>query len=91
MSRRREYTGYAAEIDPAKDILSASITGGTLTYGENYEILYYENNAKKGTAKVTFIGMGDCSGTKTVTFKITQRNVSKHWYEALAEALGLEF
>jgi len=89
--KTKEYTGYAAEIDPAEDILSATITGGTLKYGENCQILYYENNVKKATARVTFIGMGECSGTKTVSFKIGQRNVSKHWYEALAEALGLEF
>ena len=84
--RTKEYTGYAAEIDPAEDILSATITGGTLKHGENCQIL-----VKKATAEVTFIGMGGCSGTKTVSFQIGERNVSKHWYEAVAEALGLEF
>ena len=89
--RTKEYTGQAAEIDPAEDILSATIAGGTLKHGENCQILYYENNVKKATARVTFIGMGGCSGTKTVSFQIGERNVSKHWYEAVAEALGLEF
>jgi len=89
--KTKEYTGQAAEIDSAEDILSATIAGGTLKHGENCQILYYENNVKKATAEVTFIGMGGCSGTKTVSFQISQRNVSKHWYEAVAEALGLEF
>ncbi|MBR2762047.1 MAG: hypothetical protein IKD66_12875 [Solobacterium sp.] len=42
----------------------------------------------KGTAKVTFIGMGDFTGTKTVSFKVNQRNVASNWFERLAQVFG---
>jgi hypothetical protein len=37
------------------------------------------NNTKKGTAKAIFAGKGDYAGTKTVSFKIVQKNVPNHW------------
>ena len=82
----QEYTGYEVELED-EDITLATIKDGKMTkvleLGKDYDILCYENNVKKGTAKVTFIGKGDCSGTKTVSFKITQRNVSDHISEAV--------
>ena len=35
----------------------------------------YSNNVKKGTAKVTIRGIGAYAGTKTLSFKIEQRQV----------------
>lgn len=35
----------------------------------------YQKNVNKGTAKVTFEGVGEFGGTKTVTFKIGQRSI----------------
>ena len=42
-------------------------------------IVSYSNNINKGTAKVTFRGIGEYGGTKTVTFKIGQRNITDYW------------
>ena len=87
----KEYTGYAIKVEKA-DILSATIKSGKTTknleFGEDFEVLTYSNNVKKGTASVTFIGKGDITGTKTVSFKINQRSVDKHWLDVLREALG---
>lgn len=41
-----------------------------LTWGEDFEIVRYENNTKPGTAKVILRGIGTHGGTRTVTFKI---------------------
>ena len=75
----KEYTGDPVVIDEG-DITVHRIKNGnvtnTLNYGEDYKVLCYENNVKKGTAKVTFIGTGRCSGLKTVSFKIVQRDVT---------------
>lgn len=87
----KEYTGSPVEIKEA-DITATTIKDGkqtkNLTFGTDYKVLYYENNVNKGTAKVTFIGEGNISGTKTVSFKIDQRSVSANWFERLAQALG---
>lgn len=39
----------------------------------------YENNDKKGTAKVTFVGINNYSGSKTVTVKIGTRSLMDWW------------
>ena len=39
----------------------------------------YENNDKKGTAKVTFVGINNYSGSKTVTVKIGARSLLDWW------------
>lgn len=59
-----------------------------LEFDTDYKVLCYENNMNKGTAKVTFIGMGDFTGTKTVSFKVNQRNVASNWFERLAQVFG---
>ncbi|MBR5408107.1 MAG: InlB B-repeat-containing protein, partial [Lachnospiraceae bacterium] len=41
-----------------------------LKYGEDFEIVRYENNLKPGTAKVIIRGINDHSGLRTLTFKI---------------------
>ena len=41
-----------------------------LTWGEDFEIVRYENNTKTGTAKVILRGIGTHGGTRTLTFKI---------------------
>ena len=50
-----------------------------LTLGEDFEVVSYTNNVKKGTAKVTFRGIGEYGGMKTVSFKIGQRSITDHW------------
>ena len=40
-------------------------------------MLNYKDNTKIGTATVTITGKGNYSGSKTVTFKIVKRDISK--------------
>ena len=72
----QEYTGYEIHLKES-DITS------NLVYGEDYKIYSYVNNVKKGTAKVTLVGIGRYGGKKTVTFKITKQNVANHWKESV--------
>ncbi len=41
---------------------------------DDFEVIGYTNNIKKGTAKVTVKGVGKFAGTKTLTFKIRSKN-----------------
>ena len=65
------YTGK--EITPD---ITISYKGITLAKGLDYN-LTYSNNIKAGTGKITIIGMGNYTGTKTKTFKIAKKNVDK--------------
>ncbi len=72
------YTGEEVTLEK-KDLTITYKEGKetrTLTEAE-YEIVGYENNVKKGTAKVTVKGLGAYAGTKTVTFKIEAKNIEK--------------
>ena len=40
---------------------------------DDFEIIDYTNNIKKGTAKVTVRGINKYAGTKTISFKIVQK------------------
>lgn len=44
---------------------------------DDFEIVGYTNNIRKGTAKVTIHGLREYGGTKTVTFKITAQPMSR--------------
>jgi len=75
------YTGSA--IEPT------SATGVTVTYkgyndglteGLDYQIIDYDNNTKKGTAKLYLKGLGDFGGTKTVKFKIKTK-IFQWWWQ----------
>lgn len=72
------YTGEEVTLEK-KDLTITYKEGKetrTLTEAE-YEITGYQNNVKKGTAKVTIKGLGAYVGTKTVTFKIEAKNIEK--------------
>ena len=75
----KSYIGKPVTIEEA-DIISATIkTGKTKTplkFGKDFEIAAYSNNLKKGTATVTFRGIGIYAGEKTVKFKITPTAIS---------------
>ena len=91
----REYKGEPVTIEDDSFIKKAVIKskGGdtylylTSTEGReaNIEVVSYENNLKKGTAKVTFRGKEEAGfgGTKTVTFKITAKSVWKEFWKGL--------
>ncbi len=58
----------------------------TITFGKNsplteneYEIIGYSNNRKKGTAKVIIRGKGEYGGTKQVSFRILPQMMA--WWE----------
>lgn len=74
----KPYTGTPVTIK-ASDITKAVIrTGKTQTplkLGTDYEIAAYSNNLKKGTASVTFKGIGAYAGEKTVKFKIQSARI----------------
>ena len=40
----------------------------------------YAKNVNKGTAKVTFMGINGCTGTKTVSYKIGVRSIKGRWF-----------
>ena len=74
----QEYTGEEVTLEK-KDLTITYKEGKetkTLTEAE-FEIVGYENNVKKGTAKVTIKGLGAYAGTKTVTFKIVAKPIKK--------------
>ena len=76
----QEYTGSEIELELFDDTITAKM-GKTITLdnGTDFIIVGYSNNIKKGTAKVTFQGVGEYGGTKTVSFKIVQKNISTYW------------
>lgn len=58
-----------------------------LILGEDIEVVpnSYVKNVNKGTAKVTFRGINDFGGTKTVTFKIGTRSINDFWHGIFAK------
>ena len=86
----KDYTGSEVELT-AEDITTAEIKINKvvtkLELDTDYEIVGYEKNINKGTAKVTFKGKGEFGGEKTVTFEINQRDADKNWWENLVEAI----
>ncbi|MGN0308049.1 MAG: hypothetical protein ACI4DN_07515 [Lachnospiraceae bacterium] len=86
----QEYTGKEVLIEKQEDLKKAVLKNGKelknlyLVAGEenqkqNIQVVSYEKNINKGTAKVTFEGIGEYGGTKTVTFKIGQRSITQ-WF-----------
>ena len=84
------YTGE--ELRPDDDWFNDNVvvtikngkTPVTLKAGEDFTVTGYTNNVKKGTMKVTIVGLGDentdakvaVSGTKTVNVKIVARSLA---------------
>ncbi len=75
------YTGNAVKLSKA-DLTNIVYTGskGSENYlkpGTDFVVVSsgYSNNVKKGTAKVTIRGIGAYAGTKTLSFKIEQRQL----------------
>ena len=75
--KTKEYIGRSVKL--TSEDITAVLSKKGLTLGTDYEITAYTNNVKKGTATVTFRGIGEYGGTKTVKFKITQRNIGNWW------------
>lgn len=64
------YTGY--EIRP---VVTVTVNNITLRQSADYT-LRYSNNRNIGTATVTVTGIGNYTGTRTVTFRIIGRDIS---------------
>ena len=78
----RQYTG--SEIRPEVSLYTQ--TGKTKNYltAEDYEIIGYYNNVKKGTATVLIRGRNAYSGIKSITFKITAADNEMIWNGAFS-------
>ena len=66
----KTYTGSA--IKPS---ITVTLDNKTLKLDEDYTVTY-SNNTSIGTAKITINGIGNYTGTKTITFKIIPKQVS---------------
>ena len=73
----KTYTGEPITLD-ADDFGSTKIVVGDLKYDEDFKIVGYKNNIKKGTMTVTVQGIGESySGTKTFKVKIKAKPLDK--------------
>ncbi len=79
----KTYTGEAIELDE-DDMKNITVTIGpkksatTLVYGEDFTIVGYTNNVKKGSMTVTIAGIGEkYSGTKTFKVKIAPKPIAR--------------
>ena len=71
----KTYTGEAIELEE-EDF--AKIDCGGTKIGEDFEVVGYQNNLKKGTMKVTVQGCGNgYSGTQTFSVKIKARKIDQ--------------
>lgn len=70
------YTGNEITLD--KTQITVRLSGITLK-PEDYEIIQYANNSKKGKASVTIKGNGNYGGMKTVKFTIGAKGFLWWW------------
>ncbi|MCR5488005.1 MAG: hypothetical protein K6F35_10880 [Lachnospiraceae bacterium] len=71
------YTGGPVLLGGAQlsGMLFMGGASAALVPGRDFAIAGYQNNVKKGTAKVVIRGIGAYGGTKTLTFRIVQKSV----------------
>ena len=70
------YTGNGISID--KNDIRVRIGKVELT-SDDFELIDYTNNVRKGTAQVTVRGIGKYAGTRILKFSVQAQNM--HWYE----------
>lgn len=70
----QSYTGMP--VEPGYDAITVSVKGTPLTKNE-YSIVGYIANTKKGNAKVYLAGYGSYGGLKAVKFKIKAKKMTK--------------
>ncbi len=76
---QQEYTGDEIELE-AKDFTTIKVGKENLVLGEDFKIISYSNNVNKSSkATVTIEGIGTYCGTKTIKFKIGQRDFASNW------------
>ncbi len=74
------YTG--SEIEPTVTVTDI-VDGNDIIKKSDYDVSY-ENNVNAGIATVTLTGKGNYTGTKTATFTITKKQVTKPEADATA-------
>lgn len=74
---KKTYTGEPIELtDDDMKLVTVTVAGNTLVYGEDFEITGYSNNIKKGSMVVTVVGKGEkYSGSKTFKVKIEPKPI----------------
>ena len=72
---------------PGQDDLSITHKGTPVTADE-YEIISYSNNTKKGKASLVIRGKGQYGGTKKVTFTIKAKGMKTNLADAVANAVS---
>lgn len=83
----QEYTGKPIVITkqnqfkPNRVFIKVGTETKELILGKEIQVLSdsYEKNVEKGTAKVTFVGINEFGGTKTVSFRIGARPIEAFW------------
>ena len=73
------YTGSALEPEP-----TVTTGGKALTRGRDYDVVY-SNNTNVGTAGITIVGKGSCTGSKATTFQIVGADISGAQVSAAAQ------
>ena len=66
------YTGRPVTLSKSEIVVKL---GKQVLSSSDYDIISYQNNTAKGTAKVTIKGKGNYGGYKTISFKINQRSL----------------
>ena len=72
-------SGKPVEITSQDQFKKAAMGKTTLTLGTDFKVYAYSNNVNRGTATVVFVGIGEYSGYKSVTYKIGQRSFKEAW------------
>jgi len=85
---KKTYIGEDVPVTLTQDDITVTLKGVPLTE-KDYEIVSYQNNTKKGTAKVTLRGVGNYGGTKTVSFTITAKKIL--WWQNAEETVSVSF
>lgn len=70
------YTGKP--VYPSKEDIVITL-GNKVLKAEDYDIVNYKNNTKKGTASITVKGIGNYGGSITATFKILPKSLKWWW------------
>lgn len=74
-------------VAPGQDDLNITYKGTPVTADE-YEIVSYINNTKKGKASLVIRGKGQYGGTKKVTFAIKAKGMKTNLTDAVANAVS---
>ena len=73
---KQTYTGE--QVTPGIDEIVVKV-GKTVLTTDDYEIVGYSNNVKKGTATITIKGKGNYGSTKTQKFTIQAKKLIWYW------------